>query len=166
MTVVRRAFSTLESVLVLALLAGLALVLVPRFASQSSPAGAEAAARASLATFLTVENAVFERDGAFSVDPSVLATFGADLSFVTDPAESTGAQTVSITATAMTAAAAVSAGDGVCWYVRTSFAAPAGTEPVLWAVDDSAESCRASNVLEVVSVDGTGASPSSAYQMP
>lgn len=155
-----------EATLVLGLIALVLAVVVPRIGAGGSPAAADAAARVSLGQFLAAESARHSVAGAFSDDPALLAGYAPALTFVTDPSPSTSPSELSVVVSGDIAAAAALSTSGSCWYLRTTFNAVPGGEPVLWAVDDTPAACAASEVLDVVGDPGQGADPTSAVPMP
>jgi type II secretory pathway pseudopilin PulG len=160
----RRGFSVLEGVLVLALLAAVSILVLPQLGTQAESSDQQA--RVALSAFLLAEDSIYATTGSFSDVPSDLTALAPSVTFVTGETPSDSPQTLSVAVDQTSAAAAAMSSSGSCWYLRTSFDAPAGTEPVLWAVDDTPDGCSGSDALVFTPDPGVGSSPSNVYVVP
>ena len=154
-----RAFSLIEAVIVLAVIAILTSIVVLRLSGSADP-GADAAAKSSLVVFQQIEQRA-QRGSSTPVDAAQIAAGNYDrgsVGFVSGA--STGSSEVSVVVDGTVVIGAATAGAD-CWALRLDFA-PTPTSPMQWwFLDENVESCVASSFSTAAFPDdGTGQSPS------
>jgi prepilin-type N-terminal cleavage/methylation domain-containing protein len=156
-----RAFGLIELVVVLAVVLVLSTALIFRSGLSTSPAD-DAIAKASLLTFVQIQEEAFLRDvPPFTATDITSGDVDRGSTQFTALA-STAASTVSVAVSGSVTAGAALTGAGDCWAVRLD-ADPTPTSPLSWwFLDEAATGCDATSFLTpTFPEDGTGDSPSS-----
>lgn len=161
----RRAFTLIEAVVVLAVIAILSSVVVLRLTGSADPAS-DAAAKSSLVVFQQIEQGA-QRSAAVPLDATAIASGSFDRASVTFTANaSTTSSEVSVAVDGTVVIGAASAGAD-CWALRLDFAPTPSSPLQWWFLDEDVESCTPSLFSAAAfPVDGTGQGPNRPSVLP
>lgn len=143
----RKAFSLLETIVALAVMAIISVVIIPRALSQSSGAG-DSQAKTSLTALVELQSTAYSMDGAFTGNPDRLMKLDIERDYVESSANSDGPNVTSVSATGSTITGAVLTEEGTCWYLLKRFETSNQDEQV-WAFKDDSTDCKAEDALNL-----------------
>lgn len=145
----RRAFSLIEIVGVVVLVAVLSLAAFATFSGSTKPGG-DTEAKASLVLFAEAQTTSFVSDGT----PASLDELSSgDAGVVWVSGVSTSSDTVSVIVSGTASGAAASNGNGSCWLLRLDTEPGPTSEPEIWAVGDDV-SCVGATALALTASGG------------